>query len=219
MTPTRGGARGWIARLTELPLLVLLALLVAVTIKTFLVQAFYIPSSSMLPTLHVGDRVLVEKLSYRLHSPKRDDVVVFERSVFAAAPDLPWYRDAENVVREILGLPVGGSEDYIKRVIGVAGDAIRYVGRPRRLYVNGRRVAEPFLGRDSGSPTLTGSDCKRLKMRRGREGCVVPPDEVFVMGDNRGNSEDSRVLGPIGVARIVGHAVVIVWPPSHFGTL
>jgi signal peptidase I len=213
--------RDWFKPLLELPMLVFFAFAIAIIIKTFLIQAFFIPSGSMIPTLHVGDRVLVEKVSYRLHDPNRDDVVVFEKSIFGKQPDLPWYDDAKNYVRELLGLPTGKEEDYIKRVVAVGGDVIRYDGSPRRLSVNGTKLKEPFVnhGRDMGSPTLTENDCKRLRMDAADRGCVVPAGEVFVMGDNRGNSEDSRILGPINVDKIVGRALVIIWPPSNLGGL
>ncbi|MGH2729990.1 MAG: signal peptidase I [Actinomycetota bacterium] len=208
--------------LAELPILVLLALVIAVIIKTFLVQAFYIPSGSMFPTLHVGDRVLVEKLSYRFGGPGRGDVVVFERDVFGAGePDVPWHQDMRNFVRDLLGLPTGQSQDYIKRVVAVEGDTIRYAGTPRELIVNGEAVDQSYIhrGRDRSSPTVTSDDCKRLEMEKSEDGCLVPEDMVFVMGDNRGNSEDSRVLGPVGEDKIVGKAFLIIWPPSDVGTI
>lgn len=202
-------------------MLVLAAFLIAVVIKTFLVQAFFIPSESMLPTLHPGDRVLVEKLSYRFHGPHRGDVVVFEKTVFGDAPDVAWYQDAKNFVRELLGLPTGVEEDYIKRVVAVGGDLIRYSGSPRRLFVNGNDVPQPFVrgGRDRFSSTLTANDCERLQMQASQGGCLVPAGRVFVMGDNRGDSEDSRILGPIDEDKIVGRAFVLIWPPGNVGTL
>ncbi len=209
------------AHLAEVPLLVLFAFIIAIVIKTFLVQAFYIPSGSMLPTLQIGDRVLVEKLSYRFHDPRRGDVVVFAREVFGAPPDLPWTQDVRNGFRELLGLPVGSEEDYIKRVVAVGGDRIRYSGTPRQLLINGEVVPQPFVegGEDPSSPTLTGADCERLNMDKDGGSCVVPTDKVFVMGDNRGNSEDSRIIGPIAEDKIVGHAFVIIWPFSDMGAL
>ncbi|MCA1694644.1 MAG: signal peptidase I, partial [Actinobacteria bacterium] len=118
---TKGAAR----RILELPLLVALAIIVAVVIKTFLVQAFYIPSASMVPTLRVGDRVLVEKLSYRFRDVHRGDVIVFQRPDGSSLPsqaDLPWYDDSLNFARSLIGLPTQGDTDYIKRVVAVGGD-------------------------------------------------------------------------------------------------
>jgi signal peptidase I len=222
--PTAAAPRrpGLVMQLAELPLLVLLAFAIAVVIKTFVVQAFFIPSTSMLPTLKRGDRVLVEKLSFRLREPRAGDVVVFAKSVFGArAPELPWYQDARNFLRELLGLPTGTETDYIKRIVAVGGDTIRYAGTPRLLTVNGEVVREPYLkgGGDRFSPTLTDGDCRRLDMERVSSGCLVPEGRVFVMGDNRENSEDSRVIGPVSETKVVGHAFVVIWPPGHVSGL
>ena len=214
--------RGFLGYLAELPILILLAFVIAIVIKTFLLQAFYIPSGSMIPTLHVGDRVLVEKVTYHLHGPARGDVVVFANDVFGTRPpDVPWYDDAKNFVRELLGLPTGTEEDYIKRVVAVGGDTVRYVGSPRHLIVNGQRVDEPYInnGKDLSSQTITSGDCERLQMEAEGDACVVPAGDVFVMGDNRGNSQDSRYLGPIDQDKIVGKAFVIIWPASDFGAI
>ena len=218
----RSPVRKLLGTLSELPLLILFAFVIAVLIKTFLAQAFFIPSGSMLPTLQVGDRVLVEKISYRFGHPDRSDVVVFGRSVFGPkTPDQPWTEDVRSFVRELLGLPTGQEQDYIKRVVAVGGDSIRYEGKPRVLYVNGKRVKEPYLkGTDRFSPTLTSADCESLKMDQSEDGgCRVPAGRVFVMGDNRSNSEDSRAIGPINESKIVGRAFAVIWPPGDFGGL
>ena len=222
--PPEGKKKSSLAkRIGEIPLLVFLAFLIAVIIKTFLVQAFYIPSGSMIPTLQVGDRVLVEKVSYLWGAPSRGDVVVFEKSVFGVknTPDLPWYDDARVFLKEMLGLPTGINEDYIKRVVAVGGDTISYRGSPRKLFINGERVDQSYIrtGKDSSSPTITGDACKRLKMQRASKACRVPAGKLFVMGDNRNNSEDSRVLGPIDGDKVVGRAFVVIWPPADFGGL
>jgi signal peptidase I len=211
--------KGVVAQILELPLLIIFAFLIAVLIKTFLVQAFFIPSASMFPTLHVGDRVLVEKVSYLFDSPSREDVIVFARSALPGRqPDLPWTKDAQNFLRELLGLPTEGEEDFIKRIVAVGGDTIAYTGKPHRLTVNGEQVQEPYIkgGEDSGSTELTARDCTRLRMERAEGGCTVPEGEVFVMGDNRANSEDSRFVGPIDEDEIVGRAFVVLWPLEDF---
>ena len=202
-------------------MLVVVAFVIAVIIKTFFVQAFFIPSVSMLPTLRVGDRVLVEKISYFFGDPAPGDVVVFARSVFGQAPNVPWYLDIRNFLRELLGLPTGQEEDYIKRIVAVGGDTIRYTGTPRQLTVNGEVIEQDYIrgGRDRASSTLTESDCSRLGMDSTDDGCIVPAGRVFVMGDNRPDSEDSRILGPIDEDKIVGRAFVIIWPPSDLGSL
>lgn len=221
--PEKPAKQGWGSKLTEVPVLILLAFGIAIIIKSFLVQAFFIPSESMLPTLRVGDRVLVEKVGYRFGGPERGQVVVFEKSVFGGkkGEDLPWYGDARTFFRELLGLPTGGEEDYIKRVVAIGGDTITYRGSPRRLIINGEAVDQPYIkgGRDMGSPSFTSSDCKRLDMQVAGNGCRVPAGSVFVMGDNRSNSEDSRILGPVEEDKLVGRAFLILWPPGDFGTL
>lgn len=214
--------KGFLRHLAEVPVLILFAFAIAIVIKTLFVQAFYIPSGSMIPTLRVGDRVLVEKISYRFGGPQRGDVVVFARSVFGTPPDLPWHQDVRNFVRELLGMQVaGGEEDYIKRVVAVGGDSIRYEGTPRQLFVNGEEVEEPYIrfARDRTSSTITSSDCNRLEMQPADGGCAVPAGMVFVMGDNRPNSQDSRSIGPVSEDKIVGRAFVIIWPPGDVGGL
>jgi signal peptidase I len=217
--PMRKVLRG----IAELPILIIVAFVIAVLIKTFLVQAFYIPSGSMIPTLRVGDRVLVEKISYFVGDPAKGQVVVFAREVFGGGKkeDVPWYRDAQNYLRELLGLPTGKEEDYIKRIVAVGGDSIRYSGKPRKLFVNGERVEEDYInhGVDRVSDTLTTSDCKALDMPPAEGGCRVPAGKVFVMGDNRADSQDSRVIGPIDEDKIVGRAFLIIWPAEDFGTI
>lgn len=213
--------RGFLRQLAELPMLIIFAFLIAIVIKTFIVQAFFIPSGSMIPTLRVGDRVLVEKLSYRLHDPRRNDIVVFARELLGPPPDVPWPQDVRNFLRELVGLPTGDEEDFIKRVVAVAGDTIRYEGSPRRLVINKERVDIGYVnnGSDRSSPTFTEKDCKRLKMEVADGGCRVPAGRVFVMGDNRGNSQDSRFLGPIAEDKIIGRGFVIIWPLGNLGTL
>jgi signal peptidase I len=170
------------------------AVIVALVMKTFVVQAFFIPSGSMEPTLQgspeiAGDRVLVDKVSYRLHPPNRGDIIVFH-----APPDFP----SPDV------------EDLIKRVVGLPGDRITFASG--KVQINGEPLSEPYLppatqtlapmeGAGSYPHSCTDSDP-----------CVVPPGKLWVMGDNRANSEDSRYIGPIDQELVVGRAFVLVWP-------
>lgn len=190
----------------ELPLLVLIAFIVALLIKTFVLQAFFIPSASMEPTLREGDRVIVEKVGYRFGEPERGDVVVFERDLGvdgAPVPDEPFWIDIVDAMRSLFGFPTGTEQDFIKRVVAVGGDTIQ--GIEGRLVVNGQTIEEPYL--PEGSVI---SDFGPVE---------IPDGSVFVMGDNRSNSDDSRSFGPVAIDQIVGRAFLLLWPPSDFGTL
>jgi len=169
------------------------ALVVALVVKTFLFQAFYIPSASMEPTLEKGDRVLVNKLSYDLHDVNRGDVVVFELPAEEVGPD--------------------GIKDLIKRVVGLPGDIIET--RDGAVFVNDRRLDEPYLAEG----TVTGDPSSGNNPAITRQ--TVPDGMVFVMGDNRSNSHDSRYAdrGPIPIDSIVGRAFVLVWPLTDISGL
>jgi len=169
------------AGFTELCLTILVAfVLVFGFVRPFVLEAFRIPSESMVPTLEVGDRVLANKFIYRFTEPERGDVVVFE------------------------SVGEGDDQKLIKRVVGVAGDEVEV--RNGTLLVNGEAREEPYLNRnlpfnDSYGPT------------------EVPEGHVFVMGDNRANSADSRVFGPLPIENIEGEAFVRFWPPLRIGSL
>ena len=161
----------------EWALVIVGALVAALLIKTFLFQAFFIPSGSMEPTLKIGDRVLVNKLSYRFGEIDRGDLVVFSR------PDIP--AESAAAVR-----------DLIKRVIALPGETIE--ARDGEIWVEDRKISEPYLPRGTISENLPRQ--------------VVPAGKIWVMGDNRTNSRDSRVLGPIDVDTVHGRAFVRIWP-------
>ena len=177
--------------------LVATAILIAFVIKTFVAQAFFIPSGSMIPQLEVGDRVVVSKLAYRMHDPRRGDIIVFDNPTQAepeSDPPLP-----ERVVKGILesvGLSTPSTEEYIKRVIGLPGEQVE--GRDGRVYVNGRELVEPYL--------------KQGPTTRDFAPVTLGTGQLWVMGDNRENSSDSRVFGPIEGSTVVGRAFVKVWP-------
>lgn len=176
------------------------ALVVALVIKTFLIQAFYIPSGSMEPTLDIGDRVLVNKLSYRLHDVNRGDLVVFEANEGNGDCGQPVSEAAANAAES-------GIKDLIKRVIALPGETIDL--RDNQVVIDGRVLEEPYLAEDVATAP-TGSIEFPFEVP---EGCV------FVMGDNRGDSRDSRIFGPIDEDQIVGRAFVRVWPLSQIGFL
>ena len=191
--------------LREVPILILLALAVALFIKTFLVQAFFIPSSSMEPTLMPGDRVLVNKLAYRFGDLHRGDVVVFQNPNEAQLPDRNAAEALVHWLGEGLGFQQPENEDLIKRVIGLPGDTVEI--RDHTLIVNHDPIAEPYL-------------TKRVLATMGDYGPVTVPDgELFVLGDNRGNSSDSRVIGFVPERNVVGRAFIIIWPPGDAGGL
>ena len=158
---------------------------IALLVEAFLIQAFWIPSPSMEPTLDVGDRVLVNKLSYKFHDVNRGDVVVFERP--------PGASTGQN----------GEIKDLIKRVIAVGGDTVE--AKEGNVYVNGEQIDEDYL--EPGTPT------DNLPLT------TIPEGQVFVMGDNRTNSEDSRIFGPIDEDAIVGRAFIRVLPITDIGWL
>lgn len=188
----------------ELPVLVVMAFVLALLIKTFLVQAFFIPSESMEQTLYPGDRVLVNKVVYHLHAPHRGDVIVFENPHPTPEPNRNPIAGLANWVSRGLGFSQPADEDFIKRVIGLPGDSVTV--KQDGVWVNGTKLVEPYVDPESG-PGPTGT-------------WKVPEGHYFVMGDNRGNSNDSRVsLGSIPEDKIVGRAFVIIWPPGNWGGL
>jgi signal peptidase I len=192
---------GALSLLRELPVLIVLAFVLAIVLKTFAVQAFYIPSSSMEPTLDPGDRVLVNKA---LYSPGRFDIVVFADPQGRPGPDRGVVGGALHWLSEALGVAQPDHEDFIKRVIGLPGEEVEI--RDHIVYVDDEPLTEPYLT----------SRAQRSMEDYGP--VTVPDDALFVMGDNRGNSNDSRAgLGFVPVDRVIGGAFVTIWPPSRVG--
>src|SRR5438128_4486007 len=196
------GGRG-LAFLRELPFLLLVAFLLALLIKTFVVQAFYIPSESMEPTLNVGDRVLVNKVVYHLHPPRQGDVIVFADPNPAVQPQRNPLSAFWHWLTEGLGVSTSPEKDFIKRVIGLPGDVLECKGGT--VFINGKPLDEPYI---------------KVKDDRPCGPYTIKPDTLFVMGDNRLNSRDSRYgLGAIPYDKVIGRAFVIIWPPSRVGWL
>ena len=157
----------------------------ALLIKAFLFQAYYIPSPSMNPTLFEGDRILVNKLSYKLHSVNRGDLIVFD------TPE------------------ASGEDDLIKRVIGLPGEFVNV--EEERIEIDGGLLLEPYLPLSSNIKSF-GTPVNCVNRPNENYGCRIPDDHVFVMGDNRSNSRDSRFFGPVPIEDVKGRAFIRVWP-------
>lgn len=209
--------RGALSFLKELPVLIVLALVIAIIIKTFVAQAFYIPSASMEPTLQVGDRVLVNKVTYRFREPERGEVVVFkdpygdpcevgEEEPLPAECDRSVVRRAVDWVGELFGLPTGPSKDFIKRVVALPGETVEI--REGTVHIDGDPVEFPST-REQGPQ----EDMYNMPPFE------VPEGEYYVLGDNRSNSSDSRVFEGIDADSVVGRAFVVIWPPNRLSGL
>ena len=192
--------------LRELVVLVITALLIAVGVKTVVAQAFYIPSGSMLPQLQVGDRIVVSKLAYHLHDPHRGDIVVFDAPIGPNAKAKTTDALPLRIVRGLLqsvGVAAPSTDEFVKRVIGLPGETVE--GHGGHVFVDNRELVEPYL-----PPGTISGDFAPV---------VVPKGRLWVMGDNRQNSADSRVFGAISKNLVVGRAFVRIWPISDFKTL
>jgi signal peptidase I len=181
--------------IVELLGVVVVAILVAVLLRTFVVATYSIPSGSMEPTLQIGDRIVVNKLSYHLHGVDRGNIVVF-----STPPN-----------EDCAGPPVS---DLVKRVIGLPGETISL--SDGSVYINGRLLPEPFLPPDVRTDNYPGPSNNAYSLHRPYR---IPEGDVYVMGDNRSRSCDSRFWGPIAESSIVGKVDLRIWPLSRFGFL
>ena len=172
-SPRRKSSTGGLGEF--LVILVITFALVFGVVRPFVMEAFYIPSESMVPTFEVGDRVFVNKFIYRFREPKQGEIVVFKSIE-------------------------GEQEDLIKRVVGVPGDTITLDNG--MLLVNGVPKDEPYVNHQLPDPSSFGP-------------ITVPEGKVFVLGDNRANSRDSRFFGPLPIQDVEGEAFVIFWPPGR----
>ncbi len=179
------------------------AAVIALGLRSFVAQAFSIPSASMVPQLEVGDRVVVSRLAYHLHEPRRGDVAVFDCPPRAGCPDDdggdPLVVRGLHGLLEAVGLRQPSTEEYIKRVVALPGETVE--GRAGHVFIDGRRLVEPYL-----SASVPTSDFGPMTVAKG---------QLWVMGDNRTNSSDSRVFGPIRAGTVVGRATLRVWPPAR----
>ena len=188
----KGSSTRWIVELVGV---VVVAILVAVLLRTFVVATYSIPSGSMEPTLQIGDRIVVNKLSYHLHGVDRGNIVVF------STPP----------TEDCAGPAVS---DLVKRVIGFPGELISLADG--RVYINGHVLPEPYLPPDIRNDTYPGPSNAAYSLHHAYR---IPAGDVFVMGDNRPQSCDSRYWGPIRESTIVGKVDMRIWPLSRIGFL
>lgn len=194
--------------------LAVLAIVLSSLLKAFVGLAFYIPSGSMEPTLHINDRVVVSRLSYHLHEPHRGDVIVFQNPDWVAPPRPNLAVRMVREVLEVVGAQQPREKNLIKRVIGLPGE--RLAIHDGKVWINGKELAQPWI--DPGVETFVTPD-ERDNLRFE---VTVPKDRYVVLGDNRGNSCDSRCFtaGPfVKRSSIVGRAFVRIWPVWRFAWL
>ncbi|MFD7294996.1 signal peptidase I [Streptomyces sp. NPDC059897] len=213
-----GGSKKQRSFWKELPLLIGIALILALVIKTFLVQAFSIPSASMENTLKIGDRVLVDKLTPWFGSePERGEVIVFhDPASWLEGEPTPEPNAVQTVLSWIGLMPSADEKDLIKRVVGVGGDTVECNGTGP-LKINGKVLNEPYVY-PGNTPCSDDNAGGTFKVK-------VPEGKVWVMGDHRQDSMDSRYHqndkngGFVPVDNVVGRAIVVAWPPTHWSTL
>ncbi len=206
----RGAAEGKKKRSTsgsviELVLIVAVALGLALGIQAFLVKPFRIPSESMVPTLQINQRVLVDRVSYDFSNPSRGDVIVFkppkgadeDRCGVDHPEDQPCPEPTKNQ----------SDQNFIKRLIGLPGDRLKVIDN--KAYINGKKLKEPYINK--GTPCA--ATCNLPKETK------IPPGHYFMMGDNRGESADSREWGPVPKDWLIGGAFFTYWPPKYVGPL
>jgi len=187
--PPEDSSSSWVRGAVEWIVVIIGAVAVALVIQLTSIQAFYIPSKSMDPTLEVGDRLLVNKWSYRLHDVNRGDIVVFERP--------------EGETSDI--------KDLVKRVIGLPGETVTI--SDNHVLINGQVLDEPYLPEGTQTAAVGTYPCPPSNP------CQIPEGHVWVMGDNRPDSKDSRYFNSIPESKIVGRAFFRVWPLGRIGPL
>jgi signal peptidase I len=194
--------------IVELVVIVLVAIGLALAIQAFIVKPYRIPSGSMEPTLQVGQRVLVNRLDTHFKEPHIGEIVVFhppkdaEQQVCGPAPHVVTPGGAACDAPE----PEEASVNFIKRIVAGPGDTL-YI-KEGHAYVNGKRESDPYI-----NPCGGGSECNFPTPIK------IPAGHWFMMGDNRGESDDSRFWGPVPTSWIIGGAFATYWPPDRIGTL
>ena len=190
--------------LIELVTIVAVALGLALGIQAFLVKPFRIPSESMVPTLEVGQRVLVDRVSYRFGDPDRGDIVVFKPPLGSESNSCGIQHSSDSACPR----PTEERSDtnFIKRVVATPGDRLKVIDGA--VYINGERQKEDYARLDA--------ECEICNLP---QEITIPDDQYFMMGDNRGESADSREWGPVPKKWIIGQAFMTYWPPRRIGIL
>ena len=197
--------------LLELVFIVAVALGLALAIQAFIVKPYRIPSGSMEPTLVVGERVLVNRIGNNFSDPGLGDILVFnpprgaDTNECGAPGEGPFYDGPRSRAACSRPTPERSDQNFIKRVVGLPGDRIAI--RDGRVVRNGVLQREPYI-----TACGTGRDCNLAPI-------TIPPDHYFMLGDNRGQSDDSRYWGPIKREWVIGGAFASYWPPSRIGPL
>jgi signal peptidase I len=217
VTPTKLSAKGVedkdppksrLNSIVELVVIVLVAIGLALAIQAFIVKPYKIPSRSMEPTLEVGQRVLVDRIGMHFSEPKIGEIVVFhppknaEQQVCGPAPHMVTPGGAACDAPQ----PEEASVNFIKRIVAGPGDTI-YI-KEGHAYVNGKREKDPYI-----TPCGSSSECNFPTPIK------IPAGHWFMMGDNRGESDDSRFWGPVPTSWIIGQAFFTYWPPDRIGSL
>ncbi|MGN6188374.1 MAG: signal peptidase I [Conexibacter sp.] len=204
-------AKSGAGSLVELVLVVAVALGIALVVQAFVVKPYRIPSGSMEPTLAVGERVIVNRIGNRFAAPSLGDIVVFhpphgaDTSECGNPGEGPFYEGPKSRVPCERATTTRSNQNFIKRIVGLPGDRIAV--RDGHVVRNGVEQREPFIRACGGGP-----DCNLGTI-------TVPPGHYFMMGDNRGESDDSRYWGPVPRGWIIGSAFLSYWPPKHVGLL
>ena len=186
--PSLPSANSGLQLVREWATVLVVALVIAITVRSLILQQFYISGPSMEATMFQDNRFLVNKLSYRLHDVHRGDVVVFDRVTV----------DGQVVQHD----------DLIKRVIALGGEKISITDC--KVFIDGKLLPEPYLNDYDLAQTVIEDRCRVPMM----DEMIIPDNQLFVMGDNRPQSFDSRMFGPIEQSLVVGRAFVIIWPLS-----
>ncbi|OZE74648.1 signal peptidase I [Rhodococcus sp. 15-649-2-2] len=219
----------------ELPILILVALLLSFLLQTFVARVYLIPSESMEPTLHgcagcTGDRIVVEKIGYRFGDPKPGDIVVF-RGPDSWNDEFVSQRSDNSIVRgaqevgSLIGVVAPDENDLVKRVIATGGQTVECCDDQGRVLVDGKPLDEPYIQMDFPFAPGTMTCDTELKSGRCFDPVTVPEGNIWVMGDNRSNSRDSRYhvtdefTGTVPLDNVIGKAVFIALPPSRTGLL